>query len=133
MNEQNVVLKEQRDIVRARQAGRAVAKDLEFGTADQTRLATAISEIARNALQYAMGGECLIQSIADRFEKTIRVRIADKGPGIPDIDKAMEDGYTTSNGLGAGLPGARRLMHDFHITSGADGTVIEMSMTRKIL
>lgn len=133
MNEQTIVLKEQRDIVRARQAGRKVAKELGFGTADQTRLATAISEIARNALQYAGGGVCEIQGMSERFEKTVHIRVADEGPGISDIEKAMTDGYTTSKGLGAGLPGSKRLMHDFHIESQTGGTIVTMRMIRKLL
>ncbi|MEE4356445.1 MAG: anti-sigma regulatory factor [Desulfococcaceae bacterium] len=131
MMKEIIGLQQQSDIIQARKIGREMAKTLGFGSADQTRLATAISEITRNAIQYGRGGHCVISGYSDRNEKKISISVEDRGPGIPDIDKAMEDGYTTGHGLGAGLPGARRLMHEFHIESGSGGTKVVMGMKQK--
>ncbi|GGH87616.1 serine/threonine-protein kinase RsbT [Pullulanibacillus pueri] len=104
------------DIVRARQSGRERAKELGFGHVDQARIATAISELARNIYLYAKHGEIII-SVIDGEKRGISIIAEDNGPGIRDLRKAMEDGYTTSGGLGAGLPGVKRLMDDFDIVS----------------
>jgi serine/threonine-protein kinase RsbT len=106
------------DIVGARQLGREMAKELGFSTVDQARIATAISELARNIYLYAEGGK-----ISYEVKRTIEnkaglcIVVEDKGPGISDIGQVMRDGYTTSGGLGAGLPGVKRLMDDFEISS----------------
>ncbi|MBO1513631.1 anti-sigma regulatory factor [Metabacillus bambusae] len=114
------------DIVAARQLGRNVAKELGFGTVDQARITTAISELARNIYLYAGQGEMRIDRIYDLGKKGLKITAIDKGPGIPDIRKVMEDGFSTSGGLGAGLPGVRRLMDEFDITSSVgDGTDIK--------
>lgn len=114
------------DIVAARQLGRNVAKELEFGTVDQARITTAISELARNIYLYAGQGEIRIERINGRDKRGIKVIAADNGPGIQDIRKVMEDGYSTSGGLGAGLPGVKRLMDEFDITSSLEeGTIIK--------
>jgi serine/threonine-protein kinase RsbT len=114
------------DIVAARQLGRNVAKELGFGTVDQARITTAISELARNIYLYAGKGEMRIDRIYDLGKKGLKITASDKGPGIPDIRKVMEDGFSTSGGLGAGLPGVRRLMDEFDITSSVgDGTDIK--------
>lgn len=113
------------DIVAARQLGRNEAKDAGFGTVDQARITTAISELARNIYLYAGKGNIEIKQITEGNLKGILVIASDKGPGIPDIRKVMEDGYTTSGGLGAGLPGVKRLMDDFKIeTIVGEGTTI---------
>lgn len=113
------------DIVAARQLGRNVAKELDFGTVDQARITTAISELARNIYLYAGQGDMQIDSINEDGKKGLRIRASDNGPGIPDIRKVMEDGFSTSGGLGAGLPGVKRLMDEFDITSSVgDGTII---------
>ena len=104
------------DIVRARQSGREQAKELGFGHVDQARIATAISELARNIYLYAKHGVIIIE-VLNKCKKGIAIIAEDEGPGIADIKKAMEDGYTTSGGLGAGLPGVKRLMDDFDIVS----------------
>lgn len=113
------------DIVAARQLGRNEAKDIGFGTVDQARITTAISELARNIYLYAGKGNIEIKKIAEGNLKGLLIIASDKGPGISDVRKAMEDGYTTSGGLGAGLPGVKRLMDDFKIeTILGDGTTI---------
>ena len=105
------------DIVAARQVGRNVAKELGFGTVDQARITTTISELARNIYLYAGQGEICIEKLWDNGRTGLRVIAEDKGPGISDIRRVMEDGYTTSGGLGAGLPGVKRLMDEFDIDS----------------
>lgn len=113
------------DIVAARQLGRNEAKEIGFGTVDQARITTAISELARNIYLYALAGEIIIERISDGEKEGIRVIAADKGQGIVDIKKVMEDGYSTSGGLGAGLPGVKRLMDDLNIQSDVGrGTII---------
>ncbi|MHA7650083.1 anti-sigma regulatory factor [Mycobacterium sp. ML4] len=115
------------DIVAARKAGHRLALELGFSLTDVTMIATAISEIARNITSYAGHGEVRV-AVADREGRTaLVVRAEDEGPGIADIDRAMEDGYTTGRGLGMGLPGARRLMDRLIVESSLGrGTVIEM-------
>ncbi|SES28397.1 anti-sigma regulatory factor [Psychrobacillus sp. OK032] len=113
------------DIVAARQLGRNEAKDVGFGTVDQARITTAISELARNIYLYAGRGNIEIKQITEGNLKGLLVIASDKGPGIADVRKVMEDGFTTSGGLGAGLPGVKRLMDDFKIeTVIGEGTVI---------
>lgn len=105
------------DIVAARQLGRNVAKELGFGTVDQARITTAISELARNIYLYAGRGSVCIEKEYENGKSGMKIIASDEGPGIQDIRKVMEDGYTTSGGLGAGLPGVRRLMDEFDIDS----------------
>jgi serine/threonine-protein kinase RsbT len=107
----------QDDVVRVRQAVRTVAVELGFGLVDQTKIVTAASELARNTLDYGGGGSVLIERVERKGEGGIRITFEDKGPGIADIELAMRDGYTTGNGLGLGLSGARRLSSEFEITS----------------
>ncbi len=126
-----VELKLSGHIVAARQAARELARELGFGSADQTRLATAVSELARNAIEYAEEGVCIVTDVSDDETAIIRVVVEDHGPGIVDIDKAMQNGYTTSGGLGAGLPGSRRLAHEFSISSEPGHTVVQLIMKRK--
>ncbi|MBF0397460.1 MAG: anti-sigma regulatory factor [Desulfobacterales bacterium] len=133
MEEQKVEITTHKDIISARQAGRDIAKKLGFGTADQTRLATAISELTRNVLQYAGKGVCIITDISSQTEKKIKVIVEDNGPGIEDIELALKDGFSTSNGLGAGLPGTKRLVHDFHIESKQGLTKVTIIIKRKAL
>ncbi|KGR82272.1 MULTISPECIES: anti-sigma regulatory factor [Lysinibacillus] len=105
------------DIVAARQLGRNEAKVLGFGTVDQARITTAISELARNIYLYASIGVIEIERVEADTEKKIVVIATDRGPGIKDVRKVMEDGYSTSGGLGAGLPGVKRLMDSLDIQS----------------
>ena len=115
------------DVVTARQQARAMASDLDLTSTDQTLLATAISEVARNITSYAGSGAIRV-AVAERDGRTaLVVRAEDEGPGIVDIDRALEDGYSTGRGLGLGLPGARRLMDRLIIESTpGQGTVVEM-------
>jgi len=126
-----VQIRQQADVVLARQAGREAAKELGFGLADQTRLATAISELARNVVQYADAGQCIITDESDEEFIRIRVVVEDHGPGIPDIERALRDGFSTGNGLGAGLPGTKRLVHEFRIESKPGHTRITVGMRKR--
>jgi serine/threonine-protein kinase RsbT len=113
------------DIVKARQKGRELATQSGFSSLDSTLIATAISELARNIVRYADRGEIILK-LAERGERRgIMVIARDQGPGIPNISRAMQDGYSTSGSLGLGLPGVRRLMDEFEIVSknGAGTTV----------
>jgi len=116
------------DVVAARQAGRQLAESLGLATTDLTLVATAISEVARNITAYAGEGEIVVRPVDDGGRRGVQVVARDHGPGIEDIERALQDGFTTGGGLGLGLPGARRLMDDFAITSrpGA-GTTITMT------
>ncbi|MFC5602167.1 anti-sigma regulatory factor [Sporosarcina koreensis] len=113
------------DIVAARQLGRNEAKKAGFGTVDQARITTAISELARNIYLYAGKGKIEIERVSEGGLFGIKIIASDEGPGIPDLRKVMEDGFSTSGGLGAGMPGVKRLMDEFKVTSepGA-GTII---------
>ncbi|WP_153732265.1 anti-sigma regulatory factor [Sporosarcina obsidiansis] len=113
------------DIVAARQLGRNEAKSTGFGTVDQARITTAISELARNIYLYAGKGKIEIEPITVGQRTGLLIIASDEGPGIADLQKVMEDGYTTSGGLGAGMPGVKRLMDDFRIeTEVGVGTTI---------
>ncbi|BBA86024.1 serine/threonine protein kinase [Mycobacterium pseudoshottsii] len=115
------------DIVTARKAGHQLALDLGFSLTDVTMIATAISEIARNITSYAGRGAVRV-AVQDREgRKALVVRAEDDGPGIADIERAMEDGYSTGRGLGMGLPGSRRLMDRLIVESVVGrGTIVEM-------
>ena len=104
------------DIVVARQKGRELATGLGFASTDSTLIATAISELARNIVLYAQGGEIILKS-QESDPSGILVVALDEGPGIPDLVRATHDGYSTSGSLGLGLPGVRRLMDEFDIVS----------------
>jgi serine/threonine-protein kinase RsbT len=105
------------DVVAIRQAVRQRAVELGFNLVDQTKIVTAASELARNTVQYGGGGRVTIAAVEDFGRRGIRLTFEDDGPGIPDIDLAMKDGFTTGGGLGLGLSGARRLSNDFTIES----------------
>jgi serine/threonine-protein kinase RsbT len=115
------------DIVTARQAGHELARKLGFSLTDVTMIATAISEIARNITSYAGRGEVRVGVQYRDGRQALVVRAEDDGPGIADIERALEDGYSTGRGLGLGLPGARRLMDRLVVESSpGKGTVVEM-------
>jgi serine/threonine-protein kinase RsbT len=115
------------DIVAARKAGHQLALDLGFSLTDVTMIATAISEIARNITSYAGRGAVRVTVAEREGRQALVVRAEDDGPGIADIERAMEDGYSTGRGLGMGLPGARRLMDRLVVDSKLGrGTVVEM-------
>ena len=110
-------LRAEDDVVRARQAVRSWAVELGFSLVDQTKLVTAASELARNTVVYGGGGTLRMEALEDGARKGLRLVFADEGPGIPDLEKALRDGYTTGSGLGLGLGGARRLVNEFAIES----------------
>jgi serine/threonine-protein kinase RsbT len=118
------------DVVTARQKAREMAGQLELTSTDQTLLATAISEVARNITTYARRGEVQLDVIRDDDGRQgIQVIARDQGPGIENLELALQDGYTSGGGLGLGLPGARRLVDDFHIESApGQGTTVTLVM-----
>ncbi|SER38259.1 serine/threonine-protein kinase RsbT [Gracilibacillus ureilyticus] len=128
-----VHIKKEWDIVGARQMGREKAKELGFGTVNQARIATAISELARNIYLYAGTGKISYEVVNDMNKLGLKIIASDDGPGIADISKSMEDGFSTSGGLGAGLPGVKRLMDDFDIESeeGKGTTITAIKWVRK--
>jgi serine/threonine-protein kinase RsbT len=116
-HEIKVPINEDVDIVTARQKGRELAKELGFTSTDLALIATAISELARNIILYANNGEIIMDVAENGTKRGIKVMARDDGPGIPDIDRALEEGFSTSRSLGLGLSGVRRLMDDFNIVS----------------
>jgi serine/threonine-protein kinase RsbT len=119
------------DIVVVRQAVRARAVEMGFSLVDQTKLVTAASELARNALEHGGGGTARIEVLNDGPRRAVRLTFEDRGPGIPDIQQAMKDGFTTGNGLGLGLGGARRLSNEFEIQSKpGEGTRVTITRWR---
>jgi serine/threonine-protein kinase RsbT len=113
------------DIVTARQQGRALAVEIGFSSSEQVLIATAISEAARNILQYAQNGEILLDRIKEGDREGILIIARDEGPGIKDIQLALEDGYSSSGGLGLGLPGIKRLVSEMDLKSApGEGTTL---------
>jgi serine/threonine-protein kinase RsbT len=119
-----LILKEQ-DVVPYRNRVKEHATKIGMGLVNQTKLITAASELVRNMLKYGNGGEAKIEIITKGSENGVRLTFTDKGPGIKDISKAMQDGYSTGKSLGLGLPGAKRLVSEFDIKSNpGDGTTV---------
>jgi len=114
---ETIKIETEADIVAARQVGRNMSRQLGFDTIMQSRMATSISELARNIFLYAGKGTITISPVEREGAIGLQVTAVDHGPGIPDIRKALEDGFTTSGALGAGLPGVRRMMDEFDIQS----------------
>jgi serine/threonine-protein kinase RsbT len=110
-------LRAQEDVVSARQLVRSWAVELGLNLVDQTKIITAASELARNAVIHGGGGLIRLEILLDTGKRGMRLTFEDRGPGIADIEKAMSDGYTTGNGLGLGLGGSKRLSHEFSIES----------------
>jgi serine/threonine-protein kinase RsbT len=125
-----IAIESDADVVTARQRARAMATELELTSTDQTLLATAISEVARNITTYATRGEVVLSTIRNaNGRRGIRVVAQDHGPGIENVELALQDGYSSGDGLGLGLPGARRLVHDFKIeTAPGQGTKVTLVM-----
>ncbi len=123
-----LAISSQTDVIVCRQKAREAAVTMGFGLADQTRLATAVSELVRNALRHGGGGNCLIRDLEEKVQYGIEILIEDDGPGIADIDQALEDGYSTDKSLGLGLPAAKRLVHVLHIDSQPGRTCISIKM-----
>ena len=132
VGEIRVEINSDQDIVVARQKGRGLASELGFSSGDATLIATAISELARNIVSYARTGEIKLKGIHGSSRIGILVIAADDGPGIMDIRQALRDGYSTSGSLGLGLPGVRRLMDEFEITSQpGKGTMVTVKKWRQ--
>jgi serine/threonine-protein kinase RsbT len=117
------------DVLLARQEARRLASDLRFSSAELTLIATAISEVARNIVAYAGKGEIVLRIVQQGQRRGLVVTARDKGPGIVDIELALQDGYSTSRSLGLGLPGSKRLMDEFNIASEV-GKGTEIIMTK---
>ncbi len=128
IREQSFAIQEEDDIVRVRHWVRDWASQGRFSLVDQTKLVTAASELARNMVIYGGGGEVRLQMLNEGLRTGLRIVFADQGPGIPDIEMAMRDGYTTGNGLGLGLGGARRLVNEFELHSKpGQGTTVSIT------
>jgi serine/threonine-protein kinase RsbT len=126
-NPDRIAIHTEADIVLARKIGRNLSRELGFGTIMQSRIATAISELSRNIFLYAGEGSIIIETVKHEGRRGLRIVAEDRGPGIPDIRKAMEDGFSTSGGLGAGLPGVKRMMDEFALESApGKGTRVEI-------
>lgn len=116
------------DVVQARQQGRALASDIGFSASEATLIAAAISELARNIVKYAGRGEILLRCDGDG---TLLMIARDEGPGIPDPQVALRPGYSTSGGLGLGLPGVRRISDRFEIVSTPKGTIVTLEKKKR--
>jgi serine/threonine-protein kinase RsbT len=114
---ESLPLRVEQDVVLARQAVRKLAQELKFSLVDQTKMVTAASELARNTVIYGGGGEMKVEVLLEGARNGLRLTFEDQGPGIPDLSLAMKDGWTSGNGLGMGLSGAKRLVNDFDIAS----------------
>jgi serine/threonine-protein kinase RsbT len=122
-------LRSEQDIVLARQLVRKLTQELSFSLVDQTKMVTAASELARNAYTYGRGGTLHWEIVEDGMRWGLRLLFADEGPGIPNMELAMTDGWTSGKGMGMGLTGARRLVNDFEIDS-AVGAGTRVTITR---
>ncbi|MBN4005293.1 anti-sigma regulatory factor [Nostoc sp. LPT] len=113
------------DVVLVRQSVRQLAVEIGFGLVDQTKIVTAASELARNTLDYGGGGTVKLETLEEGRRRGLRLTFEDRGPGIPDIELALKDGFTTGGGLGMGLSGAKRLANEFQIQSAVgEGTQV---------
>ena len=129
MTTDRLELRAEQDIVLARQTVRKLTQGLGFGIVDQTKMITAASELARNAVVYGGGGEMSWETLQDGLRRGLRLHFADQGPGIPNLDLAMTDGWTSGSGMGLGLSGAKRLVNEFAIET-APGKGTRVSITR---
>jgi serine/threonine-protein kinase RsbT len=123
-----VPLRADEDVVRMRQAVRECLVSVGFSLIDQTKMITAASELGRNTLRYGGGGEAHIQKVVDGSRRGVTLSFIDQGPGIADVELALTDGFTTGNGMGLGLSGARRLADEFELdTAPGAGTTVRIS------
>ena len=128
LKSETVALRSQEAIVQIRQLVRQWAVEVGFGLVDQTKMVTAASELARNTVIYGGGGTVLCEALNDGSRRGLRLTFSDQGPGIPDIEQALKDGFTTGGGLGLGLGGAKRLVNQFEIASRpGEGTRITIT------
>jgi len=124
----NVPIRSEADLVTARLRGREIASTLHFSSSELTLIATAISEVTRNIISYAGAGELDLELVRQGQKVGVLIVARDRGPGIPDLLSAMQDGYSTSGGLGLGLPGSKRLMDEFDVASEVGkGTTVTMT------
>lgn len=115
----------EQDVILLRNRVKEMAVKIKMGLVNQTRLLTAASELVRNMMRYGNGGTCLVEVVSRGRDNGIRLTFSDKGPGIPDIELAMKDGYSTGKSLGLGLPGTKRLVNEFKISSTlGEGTIV---------
>ncbi|WP_395853809.1 anti-sigma regulatory factor [Cystobacter fuscus] len=110
-------IRSSQDLVLVRQAVRTWSAELKFSLVEQTKMVTAASELARNTLDYGGGGNVILQMVQDGIRRGLRLSFEDQGPGIPDVELALRDGYTSGGGMGLGLGGSKRLVNDFEIVS----------------
>jgi serine/threonine-protein kinase RsbT len=129
LKSETLILQKPEDVVGVRQKVRSFAIESGFSLVDQTKIVTAASEIARNTVIYGGGGLATAECLQNDRKKGVRLTFLDEGPGIPDIEMALKDGYTTGGGLGLGLSGAKRLSNEFEITS-APGKGTRIVFTR---
>jgi len=123
-----VPIRTESDVVGVRQKVRALTAGLKFSLIDQTKLVTAASELARNTLIYGKGGHMRAEVLSEGTRSGLRLHFEDQGPGIPDVELAMKDGYTSGAGLGMGLPGTKRLVNEFEIaTRAGEGTRVTIT------
>ena len=125
----SVPLRSEEDIVASRQKVRTLTQQLKFSLVDQTKMITAASELSRNTLVHGGGGDMRWELLDDGLRRGLRLHFEDQGPGIPDTRLAMTDGWTSGNGMGLGLPGSRRLVHEFELQS-TPGQGTRVSITR---
>jgi serine/threonine-protein kinase RsbT len=129
VKDETMSIRSSEDVVRVRQAAREWAVTQGLSLVDQTKIVTAASELARNTLDYGGGGTVRLEAINSEMRRGLRLTFEDHGPGIPDIELALKDGYTTGGGLGLGLSGARRLSNEFEIFSSV-GAGTRVTITR---
>ncbi|ARN22471.1 anti-sigma regulatory factor [Piscinibacter gummiphilus] len=115
--EGTMALRNEQDIVMSRQAVRKLTQELKFSLVDQTKMITAASELSRNTVVYGGGGEMRWEIVVNGVRQGLRLHFEDKGPGIPDMELALTDGWTSGSGMGVGLSGSRRLVNEFEIRS----------------
>ena len=125
----SVPLRSEEDIVASRQKVRQLTQQLKFSLVDQTKMITAASELSRNTLVHGGGGDMRWEVLDDGVRRGLRLQFADQGPGIPDLKLALTDGWTSGKGMGLGLPGSKRLVHEFELKS-APGEGTHVSITR---
>ncbi len=130
--EKCISINDEYDIVSARSVAKQIAGDIGLGIVDQSRIATAVSELTRNVVLYAGSGVITFRRLNDGGRSGLEIVVADSGPGIADIELAMQDGYTSGGGLGVGLPGSKRLMDEFEIESEVGkGTTVTIRKWRR--
>lgn len=121
-------LRGEHDIVMSRQTVRRLTQELKFSLVDQTKMITAASELSRNTVVYGGGGEMRWELVSEGIRSGLRLHFEDRGPGIPDVDKALTDGWTSGKGLGVGLSGSKRLVNEFSITTAVgQGTCVTIA------